>query len=88
MPSAKPGPTVSSHGINLVYENKTRGILLTLRKEISHARGPHSYKHLDKIRTAYAEKRHLCFTCYGARQECLPCPRSPHQEHAFWDPPS
>lgn len=60
-----------SNGVDLIDEYDAGRLLLGLRKEVSHALGPHAHKHLFELRAGAVEKGHFCLPGDGARQKSL-----------------
>src|SRR6056297_1315660 len=85
MSSAQACASFSSHSINFIYENYAWGTLLGLFKKISDSRSSHTYKHFNKIGSAYAEKWYSGFSCNCSRQICLSCSRRSYHQYPFGD---
>ena len=75
VPLAQPGPWSAISGligygerlwfvnsVKFVNKDNTGRILLASFKQISNARGTHSNKHLDKVRTTNAVEWNICFS--------------------------
>src|SRR5438309_7520583 len=76
---------MASHCIDLVDENDTGRILLTLLEQIAYAARADADEHLDKVRTRDGEKWDVGFACDGARQQRLARSRRSNQQNAFGD---
>ena len=76
--------TLTADCVDLINKYNTGCILSALLKHIAHTRRADTDKHLDKIRTADREKRHLCLTrdCLG--QQGLTCTRRANHQHTLW----
>ena len=85
MAAAEPGAAVPSHGVDFVDENNARGVLLALLKHIAHAACPDAHEHLDEIRPADGEKRHVRLARNRARQQRLARSRRADQQHPLGD---
>ena len=55
----------------VINENDARRVPFRLIKKIAHAGCAHADKHLNKIRTADAEKRDARFASHGTCQQCF-----------------
>src|SRR5262249_35038098 len=77
-----------AQSVELIDEHDTGSHGLCLRKEVSHTRRPYPYNHLDKLRAADREERHLGLPCYSTRQQCFPGPRRSDQEDTLGDAPA
>ncbi len=86
MPASQTCAPMTTNRVYLVNKYYAWGILFALYKQISYPRGAHSHKHLNKIRTAYAEERHARLSRDGPGQECLAGARRSDKEDAFWYP--
>src|SRR3989339_250781 len=84
MTAAKACTAQSPDCINLINENYTRRLFLTLIKQVPYTRCPDTYKHFNKIRTAYTEKRDISLTCYCLGKEGLTCTRRAHNQYTLW----
>ena len=62
---------VTAYRVDFVDENDARRGFLSLLEHVANARGADADKHLNEIRAADGEKRHVSFTGDGARQEGL-----------------
>jgi hypothetical protein len=61
--------TVTTYGIDLIDEDDTRSVLLTLNEEVTNSGRSHSHEHLNKVRTGDAKERHTGFTSDSFGQE-------------------
>src|SRR4030095_16557416 len=59
-----------------------------LAEEVAHAGRAHADEHLDEVRAADAEKRHLRLAGDGLREERLASSRRPHTHPAARTPPA
>ncbi len=85
VPAAEPGAAMAADGVDLVDEDDAGGVLLALLEQVAHARGADADEHLDEIRTADREERHVRFARDRAREERLARSRRAHQQHALRD---
>ena len=69
--------------VELVDEHDARRLRFGLRKQIADARRAHADEHLDELRSAQAEERHLGFARDGARQQRLAGARRADEQHAL-----
>src|SRR6266852_8980025 len=83
VPAPEPGPSVPADGVDLIDEHDAGGVLLALLEQIADAGGPDADEHLNEIRAANREKRHVRFGGDRARQQRFAGPRRAHQEHAL-----
>src|SRR5699024_10663690 len=58
--AAHTSTSAACHGVNLIDENNTRRVCLSFREQITDTGCTDTYKHLHKVRTGNAEKRHSC----------------------------
>ena len=71
--------------VDLVQEHQGRRLLLRLLEQLAHARGAQAHEHLDELRAAHEEERHVRLTGDGAREQRLATPGRPEQQHALGD---
>ena len=57
MTSADCRATLTTYRINLIDKDNARGILLSLREQVTNTRRAHAYEHFHEVRTAYREER-------------------------------
>ena len=86
MPPTQTSPTMPPNRINLIHKHNTRRRLLRLLKQIPNTRRTHTHKHLHKIRTRNRKKRNPSLTSHSPRQQRLPRPRRPIQQHTLRNP--
>ena len=79
---------MAPHRVNFINENQARRILLALLEHVTNAARADAHKHLHKIRTADAEKRHVRFPGNRLRQQRLPRSRRPHHQHTLRNVPA
>ncbi len=77
---------VAPDGVDLVDEENARRVLLALVEEVPHAGGPHADEHLDEIRSAHREERHVGLAGHRLGEKRFPRPRRPEQEGPLRDP--
>src|SRR5262249_33846676 len=83
VPAAEAGAAVTADRVDLVEEHDARRVLLALLEEIADARRADADEHLDEVRTADREERHVRFARDRARQQRLAGSGRSHQEHAL-----
>ena len=83
VPAAETGAAMASHRVDLVDEDDARGVLLALLEQIANARGADADEHLDEVRPADREERHVRFARDGAREQRLAGSRGAHEQHAL-----
>ena len=72
--------------VELVDEDDARRLGFGLLEQIADARGADADEHLDELRSAQAEERHVRFAGDGARQQRLAGARRADQQHALGNP--
>ena len=72
-----------SQGIQFVNKDNAGSFMLSLLKQISHPRCPHTDKEFYKRRTADTKKRHFGFTRHGFGQQGFTGSGRTDQERAF-----
>ena len=75
-------------GVELVDEDDAGGLGLGLLEEVADARGAHADEHLDELRAAEAEERHVRLAGDGPGQQRLARARRADEEHALRDSPA
>src|SRR5215469_3814091 len=75
--------TVPPDRINFVDKNYARRRFLALLKHVSNSRGAHAHKHLDKIRSADAEERHIRFAGNRSSKQRFTGSRRADHQHAL-----
>src|SRR5262249_13882229 len=83
VPAAEARTAVPADGIDLVDEHDAGRVLLALLEQIADARGADADEHLDEVRAADREERHVRLARHRARQQRLAGPGRPHQQHAL-----
>ena len=68
VPAPEPGPSVPADGVDLIDEHDAGGVLLALREQVADAGGPDADEHLNEIRAADREERHVRFGGDRARE--------------------
>ncbi len=74
--------------VQLVDEHDARRLGFSLLEEIADARGADAHEHLDELRAAEAEERHVRFSGHGAREQRLAGARRADQQGALGNPPA
>ena len=74
---------MATDGVDFVDENDAGRGFLALLKHVAHPAGADADKHLDEIRTADREERHVRFAGDGAGEQCLAGAGRADQQHAF-----
>ena len=72
--------------VELVDEDDAGRLGLGLREQIADARGADADEHLDELRAAQAEERHLRFAGDRAREQRLAGARRADEQHALRNP--
>ena len=72
--------------VELVDEDDARRLGFGLLEEIADARGADADEHLDELRAAQAEERHVRFAGDGTREQRLAGPRRADEQHALRNP--
>ena len=76
-------PTGAADCVELIDEDDGRGGLTRLFEQVAHAAGADADDHFDELAGAHAEKGHVGFPGYGAREQRLARTRRADQQHAF-----
>ena len=76
---------MAADGVDFVDENHAGRGFLALLKHVAHAAGADADEHLDKIRAADGEERHVGFAGDGAGEQRLAGARRADQQHALRD---
>ena len=71
--------------IQFIDENDARRAGFGLCEQVSHARRADADEHLDELRSAQAEERHVGFARHGTGKERLSRPGRTEQQHALRD---
>src|SRR6202043_2348092 len=71
VPAAEAGAAVTADGVNLVDEDDAGCVLLALFEQIAYPAGADADEHLDEVRSADREERHIRFARYRASQQRL-----------------
>src|SRR6266436_2945309 len=83
MSAAHAMAAVTTYGVDFVDENDARRGFLSLLKHVADARGAHADEHLNEIRAANGEERHVSFTRDGASQQGLASAGRADHQHAL-----
>src|SRR3989338_3988053 len=83
MPAAQTCPAVAAHGVDLIDEDDGRGILFSLFKQVAHAAGADTDKHLDEFTAANIKEGHSRLAGDGFGHERLAGSRRSEEKHAF-----
>ncbi len=75
----------AAYGVDLVYEDYARRLLLGLLEEVSDARGAHADEHLHEVRSRDREERHVGFASNGLGQQRLTRSRRAYQQRSLRD---
>ena len=81
--AAETGAAVTADGVNLVDEDDAGGVLLALLEQVADARRADADEHLDEVRAADREERHVGFAGHRARQQRLAGAGRAHEQHAL-----
>ena len=81
--AAEAGAAVTADRVDFVDEDDARRVLLALLEQVAHARRADADEHLDEVRTADREERHVRFARNRAREQRLAGSRRAHQQHAL-----
>ena len=73
----------ASNRVDLVNEDDRRRHFARFREQLTHAAGTDTDNHLDELRRARAEERHLGLACGCAGEQRLTCAGRTGQQHAF-----
>src|SRR5207247_11098342 len=65
VPAAEARAAVTADGVDFVDEDDARRVLLALLEQIANAAGADADEHLDEVRSADREERHVCFAGDG-----------------------
>ena len=79
MGAADSRAAVAPHGVQLVNEHEAWRTTLGLVKEVTHAAGADTNKHLNEVAAADVEKRYVCFAGYSLCQVRLATTRRANQ---------
>ena len=74
-----------ANGVDFVNEDDGRRLLFGLLEEVTNARRANPHEHLDKIRAAQAEERHLGFTGNRLGEQGLSGARRAHEKGTLGD---
>ena len=80
--AAQTRAALAAHGVNFVDEDDARRVFLRVFKHVAHASRAHADKHLHKVRSADAEKRHLGLARDGLGQQRFARAGRPDQQQA------
>ena len=81
--AAEAGAAMAADRVDLVDEHDAGRVLLALLEEVAHARRADADEHLDEVRAADREERHVRFAGDRAREQRLAGSRRAHQQHAL-----
>ena len=81
--AAEPGAAMAADGVNLVDEDDAGRVLLALLEQVADAAGADADEHLDEVRAADREERHVGLAGNGAREQRLARSRGAHQQDAL-----
>ena len=84
--AAQAGAAVAADGVDLVDEDDAGRTLLGLLEHVAHAGRADADKHLDKVRAADAEERHLGLAGNGLGQQGLAGAGRADEQHTAGDP--
>ena len=79
----RPGATGATEGVQFINEDDRRCLGTGLLEQVTHPRGTHPDKHLDKLGAGNGEERHLCLAGHGPRQQRLAGAGRANQQHAL-----
>jgi hypothetical protein len=88
MPATEARATMTADSVDLVDEHDARRVLLTLLEQVADARRADADEHLDEVRAADREERHIGFTGHRTRQQRFAGARRSHEQDAFRDAPA
>ena len=86
MTAAQTCAAMAAHRVNFINKDDTRGISLSLRKQIAHAGRAHTHIKLHKIRTRDREERNARLPCHRFGKKRFSRARPADQQHALRDP--
>ena len=81
--AAETRAAMTADGVDLVDEDDAGRVLLALFEQVADARRADADEHLDEVRAADREERHVGFAGDGAREQRLAGARRAHQQHAL-----
>ena len=81
--AAETRAAVTADRVDFVDEDDARRVLLALLEQIADAAGADADEHLDEVRSADREERHVRFAGDGAREQRLAGAGRAHQQHAL-----
>ena len=83
VPAAEARAAVAADGVDFVDEHDAGCVLLALLEQIADAAGADADEHLDEVRAADREERHVGLAGDGAGEQRLAGARRAHQQHAL-----
>ena len=75
--------TGTSYCVNLVDEDDTRCLLLSLTEGVAHTTGTDTDEHLHEVGTRHREEGHSCLSGNGLRQQRLSCSRRSYEQRTL-----
>ena len=84
--AAEAGAAMAADRVDLVDEDDAGRVLLALLEQVAHARGADADEHLDEVRAADREERHVRLAGDRARQQRLARSGRAHEQHALGNP--
>ena len=73
-----------AYGVNLVYEDDRRRLLLSLGEGIPHTRSTHTHEHLHEVRTRHREERHLGLSSHSLGKQRLTRSWRTYEQSSLW----
>ena len=81
--AAEAGAAMTADGVDFVDEDDAGRVLLALLEQVADARRADADEHLDEVRAADREERHVGLAGDRAREQRLAGSRRAHQQHAL-----
>src|SRR5699024_8426963 len=78
------GSTLATNRVDLVDEDDTRPIFLSLLNQVTHARCTNTDEHFYEVRAGDGVERNACLARNRASQQSLTCTRRAIEQHAAW----
>ena len=85
MSATEPCAALTSDGVDLIDEDDARCGFLRLLKEIAHARGTNTDKHLDEVGAADREELDARLAGNRLGEEGLTCTRGAEEQDPLWN---
>ena len=79
---------MTTNGVDFINEDEAGRIFFALLKHVAHTAGADTDEHLDKVRTADAEERHIRLARDSLGEKCFSCSGGAHHEDALGDFPA